>query len=166
MEKVIRTAIDDVLADWGFSGTAFAVEHPGELNHGDYATNVAMVIAKQKGQAPRQVAEELVASLQDQIEYVDRIEIAGPGFINFFLTRDFFVQEIARIIDRGNEWGRNQTQSGEVVLLEYTSPNLFKPLHIGNLVFKRPHCHHINHFFHIISTSIFGFFSRGLANFC
>ena len=134
MEKVIRTAIDDVLANWGFLGAAFAVEHPGELTHGDYATNVAMVIAKQKGQSPRQVAEELVLALQDQIEYVDRIEIAGPGFINFFLTRDFFVQEISRIIDEGNEWGRNQTQNGEVVLLEYTSPNLFKPLHIGNLV--------------------------------
>ena len=51
MEKVIRTAIDDVLANWGFLGAVFAVEHPGELTHGDYATNVAMVIAKQKAPA-------------------------------------------------------------------------------------------------------------------
>jgi arginyl-tRNA synthetase len=134
MEKVIRVAINDVMISWGLSDVNFAVEHPAELSHGDYATNVAMVVAKRKGEAPRQVAEQLVAALQDQIEYAERIEIAGPGFINFFLSRDFFASEIARINELDEKWGSNHTQKGEVVLLEYTSPNLFKPLHIGNLV--------------------------------
>jgi arginyl-tRNA synthetase len=134
MEKVIRTAINEVLSGWGFADVVFAVEHPAEIAHGDYATNVAMVVSKRKGEAPRQVAEQLVVALQDQIEYVDRIEIAGPGFINFFLSRDFFAGEIARITTLGADWGRNDNENCQMVMLEYTSPNLFKPLHIGNLV--------------------------------
>ncbi|KXJ99862.1 MAG: Arginine--tRNA ligase [Parcubacteria bacterium OLB19] len=134
MEKVIRTAINDVLASWGFTEVNFAVEHPAELTHGDYATNVAMVVAKRKGEAPRQVAEQLVAALQDQIEYVEKIEIAGPGFINFFLSRDFFASEVARVKTLSDAWGRNDNEIGQLVMMEYTSPNLFKPLHIGNLV--------------------------------
>ncbi len=130
---VIKTAINDVLVSWGFSEVDFVVEHPGELSHGDYATNVALVVAKRKGAGPRPVAEQLVAALQDQIEYVDRIEIAGPGFINFFLSRDFFVSEIARINILAEEWGRNDSLSGKKVLVEYTDPNPFKEFHIGHL---------------------------------
>ena len=131
---MIQTAIDDVLKSWGFSTVVFVVEHPGESINGDYATNVAMVIAKQKKQAPRQVAEDLVEALKNKIEYVEKIEVAGPGFINFFLAREFFVHEIARAIDLGIDWGKNEKENGQLVMVEYTSPNLFKPLHIGNLV--------------------------------
>lgn len=134
MEAVIRTAIQDTLKELGFAEADFSVEHPSDFAHGDYASNVAMVVAKAAGEAPRQCAERLVAALADQIEYVDRIEIAGPGFINFFLARDFFVEEITRSRALGENWGRNKTYTGEKVLVEYTSPNLFKPLHIGNLV--------------------------------
>ena len=93
-----------------------------------------MVIAKSVGKAPRELAQQLAAALEGQIEYVEKIEIAGPGFLNFYLTRDFFSAEIERVNALGEDWGKGVTESGQVVLVEYTSPNLFKPLHIGNLV--------------------------------
>ncbi|MFM2339571.1 MAG: hypothetical protein RLZZ360_207 [Candidatus Parcubacteria bacterium] len=134
MEVVIRAAITDVLKELGLPEVAFTIEHPKMLDHGDYACNVAMVLGKQVGQSPRAVAEQILAKLQGQIEYVERIEIAGLGFLNFYLSRDFFSAEAARVLEEGAGWGEHDTEVDEVVLFEYTSPNLFKPLHIGNLV--------------------------------
>ncbi len=134
MEDVLRTAIIDTLAALSLPECDFTIEHPKLLDHGDYACNVAMVLGKQVGQSPRAVAEQIVAKLDGQIEYVDRIEIAGPGFLNFYLSRDFFSAEAARVLEEGAGWGEHDTEVDEVVLFEYTSPNLFKPLHIGNLV--------------------------------
>ncbi|MCU0678765.1 MAG: arginine--tRNA ligase [Candidatus Pacebacteria bacterium] len=134
MDAVLRAAINDALTTLGLPPSDFAIEHPKILDHGDYACNVAMVLSKAVGQSPRAIAEQLVAALADQIEYVDRIEIAGPGFLNFYLSRDFFSAEAFRVTEEGSGWGENDSEVGEVVLFEYTSPNLFKPLHIGNLV--------------------------------
>ena len=134
MDEVLKTAIRDALETLKLPMVDFTVEHPSELAHGDYACNVAMVVAKEAGKSPRAIAELIQTTITDQIEYVEKIEIAGPGFLNFYLARDFFTQEIIRAQKEGAKWGSNQTQEGEVVLVEYTSPNLFKPLHIGNLV--------------------------------
>jgi arginyl-tRNA synthetase len=111
----------------------FAVEHPADLSHGDYATNVAMVLAKPLGEAPRGVAEQLHAALEGTLPEVASIDIAGPGFINFRLTRQFFSAEVARINDLGEAWGKNQSWSGKRVLVEYTDPNPFKEFHVGHL---------------------------------
>lgn len=134
MEEVIRTAIGDILEELGLSQADFAVEHPENLSFGDYACNVAMVIAKELGKSPREIAELIKGKLEGQIEYVEKIEIAGPGFLNFYLTRDFFVEEVSRINSLGENWGKSSLYEGKEILLEYTSPNLFKPLHVGNLV--------------------------------
>ncbi len=134
MEAVIRQAISDVLAELGLEPVDFVVEHPGELSHGDYASNVALVTAKAAGKNPRELAEAIREALVGKIEYVDEVSVAGPGFINFTLTRDFFVHEITRSRELGDAWGKNDTEAGEEVIVEYTSPNLFKPLHVGNIV--------------------------------
>ncbi len=134
MEGVIRTAITETLISLGLPPVSFAVEHPEQTKNGDYACNVAMVLSKQVGKAPQVIATELLSLLTDQIEYVEKIEIAGPGFLNFYLTRDFFGLEIERVNNEGENWGKNNLNKNEQVLIEYTSPNLFKPLHIGNLV--------------------------------
>ncbi|USN88208.1 MAG: arginine--tRNA ligase [Candidatus Nomurabacteria bacterium] len=73
------------------------------------------------------------AALEGQIEYVDRIEIAGPGFLNFYLSRDFFTAEIARINNSPEEWGKSDSWAGKKVLVEYTDPNPFKEFHIGHM---------------------------------
>ena len=83
MEPVIRIAIKETLINLGLPEVDFSVEHPAETTHGDYACNVAMVLAKPVGKAPRVIAEQLLLALEDQIEYVEKVEIAGPGFLNF-----------------------------------------------------------------------------------
>lgn len=134
MEDVIKIAITDVLDTLGISGVNFTVEHPSDSTHGDYTANIALIVAKHLEKSPLEVAEHIKVALQGQIEYVDRIEIAGPGFINFYLARDFFTAELIRILRTPESWGVGATEADEVILFEYTSPNLFKPLHIGNLV--------------------------------
>jgi arginyl-tRNA synthetase len=134
MKLVIQTAVEDALQTLGISRADFSIEHPEDVSFGDYACNVAMVVAKVQGQSPRVIAEQLLSVLEGQIEYVEKIEIAGPGFLNFYLARDFFAEEITRIGVLGENWGRNSLYQDQEVLLEYTSPNLFKPLHVGNLV--------------------------------
>jgi len=106
------------------------LEHTEDFAHGDYASNMALAYAKQLKIAPRELAEKLAAAARDA-EGVSNVEVAGPGFINFTLAPGVFA-ETAKAANSG--WGKNETLVGEQVLMEYTSPNLFKPLHIGNLI--------------------------------
>ena len=133
MELLIRKAIESTLAELGTEKVEFSVEHPTDLSHGDYATNVAMVCAKILDTNPRTLAEQMGESLRGKIEHVESVEIAGPGFINFRLARSFFSEEVARIIEAGDRWGKNDSWSGKRVLVEYTDPNPFKEFHIGHL---------------------------------
>lgn len=133
MEAVIREAISDALKTLDLPVVDFVVEHPKELSHGDYACNVAMVLSRQVGQTPRELAEQLLVALEGQIEYVDTIEIAGPGFLNFHLARDFFSSELVRAVTADESWGKNDSWSGKKVVVEYTDPNPFKEFHIGHL---------------------------------
>jgi arginyl-tRNA synthetase len=134
MKDVIRVAIEEALSSLGLAPADFTVEHPAELFFGDFASNAALVCAKEAGRNPRELADALKEKLEGQIEYVDRIEVAGPGFLNFTLAREFFAEEAMRILELGDDWGANTRAEGKEVLIEYTSPNLFKPLHVGNLV--------------------------------
>ncbi len=134
MESEIRKAITVELESLGITGVDFAVEHPADLSHGDYATNVAMVCAKQLGKNPREIAEQFRASFDGKISHVASISVAGAGFINFHLDRDFFSEKITNIVTEAHTWGANNSLHGDDIIFEYTSPNLFKPLHVGNLV--------------------------------
>lgn len=133
MIDVIRTAVHEALEHLGLPEADFAIDHPSDLSHGDFACNVAMVIAKEVGKSPRVIAEEIATALSTQIEYVEKIEVAGPGFINFYLDRDFFVMETARIIKLGGSWGRGDSWAGKKVVVEYTDANPFKEFHVGHL---------------------------------
>jgi arginyl-tRNA synthetase len=159
MEFIIRTEIIKVLQEipkikpfsnsqgstLGISGTNFTVEHNSNFAYGDYTSNVAMMGSKDFGKSPRELAELIKEKLDEKILLapqkgltlgaIEKIEIAGPGFINFYLARSFFKNQIIEINKSGDHWGKNKNiPEGQLVLLEYTSPNLFKPLHVGNLV--------------------------------
>jgi len=149
MENKIRQAVIDVLQELGIGGVDFVVEHPADLSHGDYACNVAMsaygAFAKAvdshvdeiswgtKYKNPRELAETIVEKLEGKIETVVKMDVAGPGFVNFHLKRDFFKEEIMRASELGDNWGKNDSLKGKKVLVEYTDPNPFKELHIGHL---------------------------------
>lgn len=106
------------------------LEHTEDFAHGDYASNVALAYAKQLQTNPRELAEKLAAAARGA-EGVASVEVAGPGFINFTLAPEIF----AKTVKAANSgWGSNTALAKKMILVEYTSPNLFKPLHIGNLI--------------------------------
>ena len=109
------------------------LEHPAELSHGDYSTNIALVAAKKVGKNPRELAEKIIAEL-GAIEGVEKIETAGAGFVNFHLSRDVFAEGVEEILSAGEKWGRNDFLSGKKIIVEYSQPNPFKPFHIGHLM--------------------------------
>jgi len=134
MQTDIRQAIETALRELGLNEVDFVVEHPAEIGHGDYACNAALAAAKAAGQSPRAIAEQLLAKLSGKINEVEKIEIAGPGFLNFYLTRLWLADQTAQINEAGEDWGKNNSWQGKVVIVEYTDPNPFKELHIGHLV--------------------------------
>jgi len=110
---------------------AFVVERTRSREHGDFATNVAMLLTKAAGRKPREVAEALVAALPNG-GLIDRVEIAGPGFINFFLGREAYKSLLSEVFTRGNDFGRNTAGQGRMVGVEYVSANPTGPLHVGH----------------------------------
>ena len=134
MQEQIRSAILESLKTLGIEEVAFAAEHPTDKStDADYFSNVAMVVSKQVGQAPRQIALQIATALADTISQVERIEVAGPGFLNFYLSRNFFQEKIAAVRTAGSQWGKNDSCAGKKVIVEYTDPNPFKEFHIGHL---------------------------------
>ncbi|AUB77721.1 arginine--tRNA ligase [Spiribacter roseus] len=99
--------------------------------HGDYASNLAMRLAPVLRQNPRELATRLVAHLPVHA-HIDQVEVAGPGFINFFLTRDAANAVIARIHREGREFGRSHYGRGQQVIVEFVSANPTGPLHVGH----------------------------------
>lgn len=133
METSIKKAIQEALKKLDIEGVEPVLEHPGELSHGDFSTNVALVAAKKAGANPKELAKKIADVLGD-IEGVSKTDIAGPGFINFHLAREFFSKSVGEVVAAGGEWGKNDSLSGKKVMYEYTDPNAFKPLHIGHLM--------------------------------
>ncbi|TDJ18396.1 MAG: arginine--tRNA ligase [Gammaproteobacteria bacterium] len=114
------SAIDDI-----------QIERTRDQAHGDFACNIAMVLAKQANINPRQLASSIVENLPDS-EIIDRVEIAGPGFINFFLNKQSLLNVITKILQAGENYGRSEFGSGETILVEFVSANPTGPLHIGH----------------------------------
>ena len=134
MESKIKNLINEALKNLGIEGGDFAIEHPVDLKMGDYSTNVAMVLSKKLGESPRELAQKIVTELHKNLpKEIEKIEPAGPGFINFYLSKDFFVESLKEIL--GNkDFGKNDLMKGKKVMVEYTDPNPFKPFHIGHLM--------------------------------
>lgn len=111
------------------------LEYPGDTTHGDFATNVALIYAKQYGKNPRELAGEFVERLlANKLPEIASIETAGPGFINFKLTPEVFGNVIEKIVAVGKTFGNHTRLSGQRIVVDYTQPNPFKEFHIGHLM--------------------------------
>ncbi len=110
----------------------FAVEVPSNREHGDYAVNAAMVWARAFRKAPRQIAEALIENADFSGTYIDRAEVAGPGFINLFLSDSYYADIVSDVCTLGEAYGRSDYGKGERVLVEFVSANPTGPMHIGN----------------------------------
>lgn len=107
------------------------IERAKEGIHGDYASNIALLLAKPCQLPPRQIAEKLIKALPEQ-ENLAKVEIAGPGFINFFLHQQALFPVIGQILHHKERFGRCDVGQGQKVLLEYVSSNPTGPLHVGH----------------------------------
>ncbi|MES2930685.1 MAG: arginine--tRNA ligase [Patescibacteria group bacterium] len=135
MKEKLQEHIRKALENLGIQAGTVLLEHPADMNNGDYSTNIALAYAKQISSSPRELAEKIKAEIQkDTSKEISRIEIAGPGFINFYLSRDFFADSVKDILAQKEEWGKNEILAGKKVMVEYTQPNPFKPFHIGHLM--------------------------------
>ena len=110
---------------------AFVVERTKNRDHGDFATNVALLSAKAAGRKPRDLAAALVAALPARAE-IAKVEIAGPGFINFFLSAAAYQREVHAVLERGADYGRNDSGRGRTAGVEFVSANPTGPLHVGH----------------------------------
>lgn len=143
----IHAAIKEELISLGAPDVPFVVERPADFSHGGYATNAALTAAKVLKRNPREIAEILSKKLasrspsasgvgvhvqQISLPDVAKIEVAGAGFINFFISHQALLREITAAQD--DLWGRNDAYANKVVMVEYTDPNPFKEFHIGHLM--------------------------------
>ncbi len=116
-----------------------ALEHPIQEQHGDFSTNVALKLfgrlqanGNQDFATPRALAEAIAAQIK-QSDLIEKVEVAGPGFINLFLKTNYFVDQLNRIVQEGEDFGRSDWGKGQLWLIEHTSPNPNKAMHLGHL---------------------------------
>ena len=120
IEKLVKEALDSL----GIEAGGFVVEHPTDSKMGDYTTNAAIKYGHK---------EEILRYIEtNKPEGVERVELAGPGFINFYLSREFFKESLREIIERGDDFGKGEHAKGFKVMVEHTDPNYFKKLHVGH----------------------------------
>ena len=110
----------------------FTIEVPADRSHGDWATNVAMVSAKAFKLAPRKIAEAIASNISLNNSYFKSCEIAGPGFLNFFLNEQFYVDVVKEVIAEGENYGHSNFGQNKKVMIEFVSANPTGPMHMGN----------------------------------
>jgi arginyl-tRNA synthetase len=129
LKELLRAGVAAIAAER--AGAAVELDRPKQPEHGDFATNVALQHAKALKRNPREVAQMLIAALPKS-DLVDRIEIAGPGFINIFVTPAARQAVVRTILTEGGRFGRGKSQSGERMMVEFVSANPTGPLHVGH----------------------------------
>ncbi len=135
LRNTIRSAMEKACANGELPQAdipEFSIEVPVDRAHGDWATNAAMVSARAFHAAPRKIAEAITNNLSLDGTYFDRFEIAGPGFINFFLSKQFYVDVLKDIEALGTEYGRSDYGQGKKIMVEFVSANPTGPMHMGN----------------------------------
>lgn len=110
----------------------FLIEHPEKEIYGDYASNIAFVLSKKQKRPPMEIAQQIVKCIP-KINFVERIEIVKPGFINFFLSKEFFISELKRILKEKDKYGSSKIGKGKTMIIDYSSPNIAKSFGVGHL---------------------------------
>ena len=135
IENKIKKLVSNVLKNLDIENVEIDLEHPTDISNGDYSTNVALAASKKVGKETPELAQELIQEFQkEKIEEIEKIEMAGPGFINFYLSKSFLENSVKGVVAAGKKFGKNKKLAGQKVLVEYTDPNPFKQFHIGHLM--------------------------------
>ena len=123
IREIISKAIKGEISD-------FSVEVSDNPTHGDYSTNIALVLGKKSGKTPIKIAETIKEKIGKN-KLFKRVEIAGPGFINFFISDKFFIDNLRTI---NNDYGKGEELKNQKIIIDYTDPNILKEFHIGHLM--------------------------------
>jgi arginyl-tRNA synthetase len=139
VEQVQQKLKDEIHAAVQKAGLAAADQIPGvileipkEKAHGDYSTNMAMQLARVAKKAPRVIAEALIANIDRSKAFIEKIELAGPGFINFYLNNSYLTELIPTVLEAGEKYGETTIGNGQKVQVEFVSANPTGDLHLGH----------------------------------
>ncbi len=131
MKNKIINLLTSSVNKLGVQDLAIHVETPKNTDNGDFSSNVAMQLTKVLRKNPREIAEQIISNLEE-VDFVEKVEIAGPGFINFFVNKATLGDILKTIFDKNENFGENNTGNNEKVLLEYVSANPTGDLHVGH----------------------------------
>lgn len=134
LKQLLKQALEQLVSEGVLSpseGFSPRVERTRDPRHGDFATNIALLLAKQAKAPPRQLAERIVAALPNH-PHLQKIEIAGPGFINFFIDPKAQFEVVRKILEEGEQFGRSRIGEGKQIHIEFVSANPTGPLHVGH----------------------------------
>ena len=132
--QLIARAVDDlpeIVDAPEMASISVSVERTRDSRHGDFASNIAMRLAKSAGKNPRELAQLIIEKLPPSA-LIDKVDIAGPGFINFFVSKEAFHQVVTGVLDAGDQYGRQESKDKPRYLLEFVSANPTGPLHVGH----------------------------------
>ncbi|KKR21952.1 MAG: Arginine-tRNA ligase [Candidatus Moranbacteria bacterium GW2011_GWA2_39_41] len=131
LAEIIKKA---VLELFDLEQADFAVEYPKDEKFGDYATNVAMVLAKKLGKSPMEIAEAIKLQITNyKLQTFEKIEVVAPGYINFYLSEKYFQNKVVEINLEKEKFGEGEAEKKEKIMVEYSQPNTLKEFHIGHL---------------------------------
>jgi arginyl-tRNA synthetase len=132
-EKITKLLIDSAKKlGVKISAEDIVVEIPNDLSNGNYSTNIAMRLASELGKNPFEIAEDIVKNIEEDID-IKEVIAAKPGFVNFHLSNRYFLAEMSKIVERGEEYFKLDKKKGKKIVVEYTDANPFKEFHIGHL---------------------------------
>ncbi|MFH1565687.1 MAG: arginine--tRNA ligase [bacterium] len=131
-KQIIRKSIEDAITKLKFDVVDFVVEHPENEVFGDYSTNVAFILSKTLKSPPMKIAEDIVKNIKI-ISPIEKVVIEKPGFINFQLEKLALIKELEEIVKTGKKYGSSDFPKGQKWLIEHTSPNPNKAMHLGHL---------------------------------
>jgi arginyl-tRNA synthetase len=144
IREKIKTIIEDALSAFGVPKDMLAVNLDIPINQkfGDYSTNVAMTLAKSMGATtknPLDLAHKITEKINEALSKIknsdiEKVEVAAPGFINFFLSNEFFIETVNDVLEKNIWYGKNTKLWNKKIIIEYTDPNAFKQFHIGHLM--------------------------------
>jgi arginyl-tRNA synthetase len=144
IQSIIKDIIEKALGSLGVPKdmAPIILDHPPEERHGEYSTNIAMVLFKTLGASSKSpfelaqnIAEKIQAELKDQKNsYIENVKAMEPGFVNFHLNKKFFMDSVAEILEKKMWYGKTSDQWRKKAIIEYTDPNAFKQFHIGHLM--------------------------------
>lgn len=135
LNNMIISAIDKAVSTGALPDAEkpeFIIEKPADKKNGDFSTNAAMAGARSYRKAPRMIAEAIVSNMDFEGTLIDRAEIAGPGFINFYLSDRYYSKIVEDAVEQGENYGKSDYGKGKRMLVEFVSANPTGPMHIGN----------------------------------